>query len=131
MRIGYPCINRSIGCTPSSTFRLASYSDNRLRETIEGNLTCLKKILSYNADNGLLFFRITSDLIPFASHPVCTFPWQKHFADEFSAIGEYIQKQRFRISMHPDQFVLLNAPDQGVLERSITDLDLPDRRFST
>jgi UV DNA damage endonuclease len=122
MRIGYPCINRSIGCTPSSTFRLASYSDERLRETIERNLTCLKKILWYNADHGMLFFRITSDLIPFASHPVCTFPWQKHFADEFLSIGEYIQEHRFRISMHPDQFVLLNAPDQGVRERSIADL---------
>ena len=122
MRIGYPCINRSIGCTPSRSFRLASYSDTRLRETIEGNLACLMKTLSYNADHGMLFFRITSDLIPFASHPVCKFPWQIHFADDFLAIGEYIQKHGFRISMHPDQFVLLNTPDQGVLERSIADL---------
>jgi UV DNA damage endonuclease len=80
------------------------------------------KTLSYNAENGMLFFRITSDLIPFASHPVCKFPWQKHFSDEFLAVGEYIQKSGFRISMHPDQFVLLNTPDRGILERSIADL---------
>ncbi len=122
MRIGYPCINRSVGCTPSRTFRLSSYSETRLKETIEGNLACLRKTLSYNAGNGMLFFRITSDLIPFASHPVCKFPWKKHFADDFLAVGEYIQKSGFRISMHPDQFVLLNTPDQGVLERSIADL---------
>ncbi len=122
MRIGYPCINRSIGCTPSRTFRLASYSEGRLREIIKANLDCLKKILSYNVDHGILFFRITSDIIPFASHPVCTFSWQKHFADEFLEIGEYIRKHRFRISMHPDQFVLLNAPKKEVLRRSIDDL---------
>lgn len=86
------------------------------------NLECLTKILSYNVDHGMLFFRITSDMIPFASHPVCTFPWQKHFAGDFLAIGKYLRKHRFRISLHPDQFVLLNAPDRGVLERSIADL---------
>jgi UV DNA damage endonuclease len=122
MRIGYPCINRSIGCTPSRTFRLASYSDDRVDKTVKANLDCLLKILSYNAAHGILFFRITSDMVPFASHPVCTFPWQKHFAEEFRTIGDFIRFHHFRISMHPDQFVLLNAPDEGVLERSVADL---------
>jgi UV DNA damage endonuclease len=122
MRIGYPCINRSIGCTPSRTFRLASYSEERMKETVKANLDCLATILSYNVDHGMLFFRITSDMVPFASHSVCTFSWQEHFADEFLAIGRYLRKHRFRISMHPDQFVLLNAPGRRVLERSIADL---------
>ncbi len=122
MRIGYPCINRSIGCTASRTFRLASYTEERLKETVKGNLACLQNILEYNRNHGMLFFRITSDLVPFASHPVCTFPWQTHFAGEFEQIGEYIRKHGFRISMHPDQFVLLNAPDEGVFQRSIADL---------
>ena len=122
MRIGYPCINRSIGCTPSKTFRLASYTDERLRETVAANLSCLEKILTYNVEHGLLFLRITSDLVPFASHPVCTFPWQEHFTDTFQKLGEYCRENGFRISMHPDQFVLLNAPDEGVLRRSIDEL---------
>jgi UV DNA damage endonuclease len=122
MRIGYPCINRSIGCTSARTFRLASYTGERMWDTVNGNLACLEKILAYNIRHGLLFFRITSDLVPFASHPVCTFPWQVEFAREFEKTGEYIRQHGFRISMHPDQFVLLNAPDKGVLQRSIDDL---------
>jgi UV DNA damage endonuclease len=122
MRIGYPCINRSIGCTASRTFRLSSYTDDRLRDTVRENLACLAKILVYNEKHHLLFFRITSDLVPFASHPVCTFPWQEYFSGQFEQIGMYIRQHGFRISMHPDQFVLLNAPDAGVLQRSIADL---------
>ena len=122
MRIGYPCINRSIDCTASRTFRLASYTEERMRETVFGNLSCLEKILAYNEMHGMLFFRITSDLVPFASHPVCTFPWQDEFAGVFEKTGKYIRQHGFRISLHPDQFVLLNAPDKAILQRSIADL---------
>ncbi|PKL65440.1 MAG: UV DNA damage repair endonuclease UvsE [Methanomicrobiales archaeon HGW-Methanomicrobiales-3] len=122
MRIGYPCLNRSIGCTPSKTFRLASYTEERLEQTIAANLACLQKILEYNVEHGLLFLRITSDLVPFASHEICTYSWQEQFADIFQGLGDYCKKHGFRISMHPDQFVLLNAPDAGVLERSIREL---------
>jgi UV DNA damage endonuclease len=93
-----------------------------MRETIAANLACLEKTLAYNVFHGILFFRITSDLVPFASHPVCTFPWQEEFAEEFDSIGVYIRQHGIRISMHPDQFVLLNAMDKQVLQRSIADL---------
>jgi UV DNA damage endonuclease len=122
MRIGYPCINRTIGCSPARTFRLASYSEERLIETVRANLTCLLAILDYNVQHGILFFRITSDLVPFASHPVCRFPWQEYFSGVFQEIGAFIRDSTMRISLHPDQFVLLNTPKDDVLQRSIADL---------
>jgi UV DNA damage endonuclease len=122
MRIGYPCINRSIGCKGDRTFRLLSYSDERLRSTIATNLACLKQILEWNADHGLLFFRISSDLVPFASHPICTLFWQDLFRGEFSEIGFIIRREGIRISMHPDQFIVLNARDPAVVRRSIAEL---------
>ena len=123
MRIGYPCLNRTIGCTPSATFRLASYTNERAKATVASNLSCLEKILKYNAKYGLLFFRITSDLVPFATHPVCTLAWQDHFSDTLAGIGAYCRDQGFRISMHPDQFVLINTMDNEVLVRSIQELE--------
>jgi len=122
MKIGYPCINRGIGCTANSTFRLANYSPDNLVNKVTNNLACLKKILEYNVDNNLLFFRISSDLIPFASHPICEFKWQDYFKEHFSELGSFIKKNNIRISMHPDQFVLINSPKEEVVKKSIADL---------
>lgn len=122
MRVGYPCINLSMDCKGNRTFRLKSYSDERLIETIENNLDCLDKILRFNLKNDILFFRITSDLIPFASHPICQFNWQDHFKEKFQQIGGFIKKNNIRISMHPDQFTLINPLDLRILKRSIIEL---------
>ena len=122
MRIGYPCINRTLDCSVSSTFRLKSYSEDRLKTSIQNNLNCLRRILQFNLENRLCFFRISSDLVPFASHPVNRFSWQKHFQIEFEEIGEFIVKNKMRISMHPDQFTLINSTKDGIFERSKKEL---------
>ncbi|HNU96962.1 MAG TPA: UV DNA damage repair endonuclease UvsE [Candidatus Portnoybacteria bacterium] len=122
MKIGYPCINLSVGCTANSTFRLKSYSVHNLIKKTNKNLECLQKILEFNVANKIFFFRIGSGLIPFASHEFCKFNWQKHFQKKFQKIGKYIKKHRIRISMHPDQFVLINAKNPKIVEKSFKEL---------
>ena len=122
MRIGYPCVNESLDCSSSSTFRLASYSESRVEQAVAGNLACLQRILEFNVAHGLLFFRISSGIVPFGSHPVNTFPWQTRFTAEFRAIGDYIRAHDMRVSLHPDQFVVLNSPDAGIVARSVAEL---------
>ena len=122
MRIGYPCINRTIDCNANSTFRLKSYSENRLKTSIKNNLDCLRRILQFNLENRLCFFRISSDFVPFASHPINKFSWQKQFQDDLEEIGEFIIKNRMRISMHPDQFTLINSIKGEIFERSKKEL---------
>ncbi len=122
MKIGYPCLNRTIGCTSSHTFRLRSYSPQRLLQTVRQNLECLKHMLEFNREYGLLFFRISSDLVPFASHPVCQVPWPEIFAAEFEALGTFIKDSGMRISMHPDQFTLINSPTIDIFKRGSAEL---------
>ena len=122
MKIGYPCRNLTIGCSSGKTFRLKSYSEERIISTVQDNLRCLLDMCRFNAEHGILFLRITSDLIPFASHPVCRFDWRTFFADSLDEIGALIRSQGMRISMHPDQFTLINSIDPAIFARSNAEL---------
>ncbi|GAA4495874.1 UV DNA damage repair endonuclease UvsE [Hymenobacter ginsengisoli] len=122
MKIGYPCVNETLPCSAAGTFRLASYSAERLVTTVAANLACLQQILEWNVAHGLLFFRMGSGIVPFGSHEINTFPWQQHFKSEFRAIGDYVRQHDMRISFHPDQFVVLNSPDPAIVQRSVAEL---------
>lgn len=122
MKIGYPCINQTLDCSSSRTFRLASYSEERLIAAVSENLSCLQRILEFNVANGFYFFRLSSGLVPFASHPVNTYNWQAHFKETFLELGNYIKQNNMRISMHPDQFVVLNSPTEQTVKNSIAEL---------
>ena len=115
-------MNVRIGCKSGRTFRIKSYSEERFVEVVENNLRCLADILHFNIKYNLLFFRITSDLIPFASHPICRFPWQDYFKAHFQEIGKIIQAHKVRISMHPDQFTVMNARDHQIVANSRREL---------
>ncbi|MGI4862360.1 MAG: UV DNA damage repair endonuclease UvsE [Janthinobacterium lividum] len=122
MKIGYPCVNETLPCSAARTFRLASYSPERLVETVTANLACLRQILEWNVQHGLLFFRMGSDIVPFGSHEVNDFPWQTHFKADFKALGDFIRQHELRISFHPDQFVVLNSPNPDIVRRSVNEL---------
>ncbi len=123
INLGYACINTTINCTSNKTFRLNSYSEERLKKTIEENLNCLDKIIEWNYKNEIKFFRIGSGLIPFASHEICKFNWQDFYKKEFKKIGNKIKKYKIRVSMHPDQFVVLNSPTKSIVEKSIKEIE--------
>ena len=104
MRISYPYINRIINCTASNTFRLKSYTESHVKQTVENNLECLRRILQFNLEHKLFYFGISSVIVPFASHPINSFNWQKYFQKNFEEIGKFINKNRIRISMLPKAF---------------------------
>lgn len=122
MRLGYPCSNLTLGISAARTFRLASYSDERLYETVASNLEALERILVWNVEHKISVFRISSGTIPFGSHPVLTANWRARFSAELATIGNLITSSGMRTNMHPGQYTLLNSPREDVVERSIAEL---------
>ncbi|HSA07299.1 MAG TPA: UV DNA damage repair endonuclease UvsE [Candidatus Gastranaerophilales bacterium] len=122
-RIGYACINLTTGIPLNKTCRLANASEIKLREIITSNLSGLKKVLEWNKDNNIKLFRISSDTIPFASHPVNTIKWSQDYKKELDDIGLFIKQSDTRVYMHPNPIVYLNSPDKDVVRRSIEELE--------
>ena len=122
MKLGYACQNWSSGLNTNHSFRLKSFTEKKFIQTIEKNINDFSKILDYNLENNFLFFRLGSNFIPFASHPICQLDWQNIFKKDFSELAKKIRKYKMRISMHPGQFTVLNSKDPNVIKRAISEI---------
>src|SRR5919107_398883 len=98
VRLGYACIPLDGGGQSGRTCRLAGATPDRLRALIAANLDGLAATLRYNRALDVRLFRITSQLIPFASHPVNTLRWWEEFAAPLAAIGAYARTAGLRLS---------------------------------
>jgi UV DNA damage endonuclease len=122
IRIGYACINTKLD-PPNRTCRLKNATADKILELSSANVAALEPILEWNAAHGIELFRITSDLIPFGSHPINTVPWWRILESQFVRIGELIASKHLRVSMHPGQFTILNSPRREVIANSVKELE--------
>ena len=127
MSIGYACLN--IG-TPNTNIRSVmqrNATPEKLTEVSAHNLEALEKMVDYNIANDIRLYRISSDLIPFGSSPVNALDWPEIYKEAFERIGAKIRKSGMRVSLHMDQYTVLNSPTEAVVERAIEDLIYHDK----
>jgi UV DNA damage endonuclease len=88
------------------------------------SLEYVDRIFDFMAKRKLDMYRFSSDLAPYATHPdLPQFHGQVAESDaELAAIGRKARELDIRLSFHPSQFVLLNAPDPVLTKKSIWDL---------
>ena len=122
MNIGYACLTKGIPNTQMRSCIMKNASPEKLYELIEHNLNSLGNILTFNAQNGIKLFRISSDIIPFGSSPVNILNWWTVFAKKFDELSRIINENQIRVSMHPGQYTVLNSPNPDVVSRAKKDL---------
>ncbi len=123
MSIGYACLAIAVPGSEMKTCTLKNASEERLFALIAHNLSALEILIDYNILNGIKLFRISSDLIPFGSSAARELPWDLQFAETLAKIGQKIRRAGMRVSLHPGQYTVLNAVDEGVASRAALDLD--------
>ncbi len=122
-RIGYACSPISLPYRTSRSTILKNFTEQKFNECVKENLKDLKSILLWNIKNNIFFFRISSDIIPFASHKTNGIKWWNNFKDEFKDLGDFIKDNDIRVSMHPGQYTVLNSTKEEVVAKSILDLE--------
>jgi len=133
VRLGYVAMTLNLEkCSPSGTVTVKTFSKlsseesklHRLRKTTRQNLNNTLRILKYNKAYNIDVYRLTSKLIPLATHPV-TEDWDYigDFEDEYIKIGKFIKENDLRISAHPDHYTLINSHSDKVFDNSLKDLD--------
>ncbi len=94
----------------------------------EPHLKCslehVTEILEYLHKERLDMYRLSSDLAPYATHPdMPQFHNMVAESDaELRAFGAKAREYDIRLSFHPSQYVLLNAPNPELTRKSIWDL---------
>jgi UV DNA damage endonuclease len=121
-RLGYACLSLSVeNSSPRGTI-LRNATPERLNALIAANLAGLKRVLEFNVECGVQMFRLSSDIVPFGSHPVNALAWWEEFAAPLAEIGELIRNTGMRVSMHPGQYTVLSSPNQRVVDAARADL---------
>ncbi len=120
-----PKITSSSTVTYTHYQKLTSEEDkiSKLKKVTLSNLDDLYTILQYNIDRNIHFYRITSKLVPLATHPqIEHWDYRRYFKVDFERIGKLVKENGMRVDTHPDQFNVLNSIQESVVEATIRDL---------
>lgn len=124
IRLGYACICNSLdGVTSSSSYTYTSFNKNndfnKLNKVIISNLEDLIKILIYNSKNNIHFYRLSSNIIPLATHSKVIFDYLDKYKKYYNKIDNIINKNNMRIDMHPSTYCILNSTRKEVVSNTI------------
>jgi UV DNA damage endonuclease len=88
------------------------------------SLEYVDAILDHLVKHRINMYRMSSDLAPYATHPDMPQFHQmvQESKAELEALGRKAKALDMRLSFHPSQFVVLNSPDQALVDKSIWDL---------
>jgi UV DNA damage endonuclease len=121
-RLGFVASVLTENLSTSRTCRLRNATSDRIRELIRENLTALDEVASFLERRRIGLYRISSNLIPFASHPVNTVSWWEEYAETFTRIGARLRALGARVSTHPGQYTVLNSPQAPVVRAAVSEL---------
>ena len=125
-------------CSPSGTVTYKAYEKiqdkqsalYKLRKVAGKNLHNTLRILIYNKALQIPVYRLTSKLIPLATHPALeNWDYIADFSEELREIGNFIKQSSFRVSAHPDHFTVINSPRESVFKEALKDLDYHVKLF--
>ncbi len=134
MQLGYACVNMTFSSLPKS--KRITTNRSMIKRTFKEkgmayaselamqNIKDLKKILEWNEENDIKFYRMSSDVFPWMSeydfkdlpdyHEIC------YLLDD---AGEFATRNGHRLTFHPGPFNVLGSPNDKVVDKTIKELN--------
>lgn len=129
MRYGYACINTTLaaekiavnrnmmkrtfiekGITYASSLALANFID-------------LEKVIDWNIQNKILFYRMSSDMVPWMSeYEIADLPDYKSIKKILVRCGKKANENGMRLTYHPGPFNVLASSNPQVISKTIKEL---------
>ena len=131
MHLGYACINMTLGkrkpkITTNRSMIKKTFKEKGISYASDlGVKNCrdLLEIIKWNNENGINFFRLSSDLFPWASeYNLTELPHYERIKNILGAAGDLATKYGQRITSHPGPYNVLVSPREHVVENTIADL---------
>lgn len=115
--------------SPSKTMTFKTYTQlakddrfDRLKSITATNIANTLRILYFNAAHEISLYRMSSSLVPLATHPEVLWDFISPFRSEWQELGDFIKQKQMRVSFHPNQFTLFTSPRPEVTTNAIGDM---------
>ncbi|MGR9049593.1 UV DNA damage repair endonuclease UvsE [Halobacillus faecis] len=128
-RLGYVAMSVHLqNASPSQTMTYKRFSEIRdveaakrkLERIAKSNLHNCLRLLKHNKAHDIHFFRLSSRLVPLATHEQLQgWDYLNPIKEELAELGGFAKENNMRIDFHPDHFVVINSPDQGIFKTSM------------
>ena len=131
MNLGYACINMTLSeKKPKVTTNRSMIKRTFLEKGTDyaaelSLLNCrdLVEILRWNVENDIKFFRLSSNIFPWASeYQIEDLPTYQKIKTILSGCGHYAKQNGVRLTSHPGPFNVLVSPNEKVIQNTLIDL---------
>lgn len=132
---GYACINMGFSSLPKS--KRITTNRSMIKRTFKEkgigyaselalqNVRDLQKILEWNLENNIYFYRLSSDIIPWASeYELTQLPDYNEIRQVCETAGAFARQHNMRLTSHPGPFNKLASPKERVYKLTEKDLSV-------
>ena len=94
----------------------------KLLEVTRKNLESTRRVFHYNIAHQIELYRMSSSIVPLATHPEAGWDFVSPFETEWRELGDLAKNHGLRLSFHPNQFTLFTSPKSSITEGAVKDM---------
>lgn len=130
IRLGYVSHALSLwDCSPAKTLTFTRWKKldeqarrDQLLYVTEQNLKHTLRMIHYNISQEIHLYRLSSSIVPLATHPEVLWDYRTPFKELLTEIGTLVKRNKLRTSFHPNQFTLFTSDKPHITKNAVCDM---------